>query len=318
MAGRITDVAGIRVGHWTEREAATGCTVVLCEGGAVGGVDVRGSAPGTRETDLLRPMNLVDRVHAVVLSGGSAFGLDAASGVMRYLEERGIGYETSGGRVPIVPAAILFDLDIGMAGVRPGAEEGYRACLDAGSVEIAEGSVGAGTGATIGKSLGIERATKGGIGTASERTGDGVVVAALVAVNAYGDVIEPGTGRILAGTRQPDGAGFADTARLLAGGAGKPGFPNSTTIGVVATDAGLTREQANKVAQMAHDGIARAISPCHTMYDGDVIFVLSLSSRPADVNAIGALTSRVVSESIVRAVRLAQSLKGVPAAGELP
>ena len=319
MHGAMTDVPGIRVGHWTNRDAATGCTVVLCEDGAVAGVDVRGSAPGTRETDLLRPMNLVTKAHAIVLSGGSAFGLDAAGGVMRYLEERGAGYETSGGRVPIVPAAILFDLGIGDPGVRPGAAEGYQACLSAGGREVAEGCVGAGTGATVGKAFGMERATKGGLGTTSTQGTGSVIVAALVAVNAFGDVVEPGTGRILAGPRRGDGTGFASTADLMGRGGGwQVGFPNSTTIGVVATNARLDKEQVNKVAQMAQDGIARSIIPCHTMYDGDALFALSLGEETADVNAVGVLAAEVVSDAIVRAVKLADSLAGIPAISDIP
>ncbi|MBL7166976.1 MAG: P1 family peptidase [Dehalococcoidales bacterium] len=318
MHGAITDVPGIRVGHWTNRDAATGCTVVLCEDGAVAGVDVRGSAPGTRETDLLRPMNLVTKVHTIVLSGGSAFGLDAAGGVMRYLEERGTGYETSGGRVPIVPAAILFDLAIGDTSVRPGMTEGYQACLSAGDREVAEGCVGAGTGATVGKALGIGQATKGGLGTASTKGTGGIVVAALVVVNAFGDVIEPGAGRVLAGPRRADGSGFASTTELLAHGDGwQVGFPSSTTIGVIATNARLDKEQINKVAQMAQDGIARSINPCHTMYDGDALFALSLGRETADVNVVGVLAAVVVSDAIVRAVKLADSLVGIPAISDI-
>ena len=303
---------------WTNRDAATGCTVVLCEAGAVAGVDVRGSAPGTRETDLLRPMSLVTKVHAVVLSGGSAFGLDAAGGVMHYLEERGVGYEAGAGRVPIVPAAILFDLGIGSPRIRPGVAEGYQACLGATDREVAEGCVGAGTGATVGKALGMGQATKGGLGTASRQGTGGVIVAAVVAVNAFGDVIEQGTGRVLAGPRRADGSGFASTTDLLGHGDGwQVTFPSSTTIGVVATNAHLDKEQANKVAQMAQDGIARSISPCHTMYDGDALFALSLGEETADVNAVGVLAAQVVSDAIVRAVKLADSLAGIPAIGNI-
>ncbi len=320
MNGGITDVAGIRVGHCTDREAATGCTVVLCEEGAVAGVDVRGSAPGTRETDLLRPMNLVDRVHAILLSGGSAFGLDAAGGVVRYLEERGFGFEIARVRVPLVPAAILFDLMVGRADVRPGPDHGYQACLNAedsgGEDVIAEGSVGAGTGATVGTLRGSKLATKGGIGTVSVTAFGGVTVAALMAVNAVGDVVGP-DGRIVAGTRLPEG-GWADSSRLLRedGGLAPPAAAN-TTIGVVATDAALTKEQVNKVAQMAHDGIARAVRPCHTMYDGDVVFALSLGDKNGDVTAVGSVAAEVAAEAIVRAVIRATGLAGVPAVGEL-
>jgi L-aminopeptidase/D-esterase-like protein len=317
MHGAITDVPGIRVGHYTDLEAATGCTVVLCEDGAVAGVDVRGSAPGTRETDLLRPMNLVERVHAVLLSGGSAFGLDAAGGVVRYLEEKGVGFETPAAKVPGVPAAILFDLGIGRPDVRPGPDEGRRACLDAGDGPVAEGTVGAGTGATVGKLLGPALATKGGIGTASVALGDGVIVAALVAVNPFGDVVDPATGRIVAGTRHPDG-GFADSSRLLREGlSAPPTLAVNTTIGVVATNAALTKEQVNKVAQMAHDGMARAVRPCHTMYDGDTTFALALGEAAADVTVVGSVAAEVFAEAIVRAVTQATGLCGVPAAGEL-
>ncbi len=320
MNGGITDVAGIRVGHYTDREAATGCTVVLCEEGAVAGVDVRGSAPGTRETDLLRPMNIVDRVHAILLSGGSAFGLDAAGGVVRYLEERGFGFEIARVRVPLVPAAILFDLRVGRADVRPGPDQGYQACLDAedggGEDATAEGSVGAGTGATVGTLRGLKLATKGGIGTASVTASGGITVAALMAVNAVGDVVGP-DGRIVAGARRPEG-GWADSSRLLREGGGlAPSAAAHTTIGVVATDAALTKEQVNKVAQMAHDGIARAVRPCHTMYDGDVVFALSLGDKKGDVTVVGSVAAEVVAEAIVRAVTRATGLAGVPAVGDL-
>jgi len=242
MYNAITDIPGIKVGHYTDKAAATGCTVVLCEGGAVGGVDIRGSAPGTRETDLLRPMNLVERVHAICLSGGSAFGLDAASGVMRYLEERGCGFDTSVARVPIVPAAILFDLGVGSAKVRPGAEEGYQACLAASEGGVAEGSVGAGTGATVGKVLGMEQATKSGLGTASQRLSSGTVVGALVVVNAFGDIVDPATGQVIAAPRHPAGRGFLSTSDILRSGQGTAPFP-STMLGVVATDARSPRRR---------------------------------------------------------------------------
>ncbi len=318
MNGTITDVPGIRVGHWTDLEAATGCTVVLCEGGAVAGVDVRGLAPGTRETDLLRPGHLVQQVHAVVLSGGSAFGLAAADGVMGYLEEHGIGFETGVARVPIVPAAILFDLIPGDPSVRPGPGEGYAACQVATDGPVEEGNVGAGTGATVGKLLGPGFMMKGGLGSASTKLGSGATVGAVVAVNALGDVVDPATGQILAGTRNPAGAGFLDTAKALQGDLSHPvlGF-TSTTIGVVATDAALTKEQANVVAAMAHDGIARAIRPAHTMLDGDAIFVLSTGQTQADVTAVGAAAAEVVATAIVRAVRQAASLHGIPAHRDL-
>ena len=275
MPEAITAVPGVRVGHYTDAANATGCTVILFEEGAVGGVDVRGAAPGTRETDLLRPGNLVERVHAIVLSGGSAYGLDAASGVMRYLEERGIGFQIGPAMVPIVPAAVLFDLGLVTHRVRPGPEEGYRACEDASSDGVAEGSVGAGTGATVGKVLGMDRAVKGGLGSACLDLGDGLLVGAIVAVNAVGSVVDPKSGRALAGPRREDGKGFLDTVTLMT----QPGFeaahrqvPVNTTIGVVATNAALTKGEANRLAMMGQDGIAIAVRPSHTMADGDVVF----------------------------------------------
>jgi L-aminopeptidase/D-esterase-like protein len=317
MYSAITDVLGIKVGHFTDRNAATGCTVILCERGAVAGVDVSGSSPGTRETDLLRPGNSVERVQAIVLAGGSAFGLDAATGVMRYLEERGFGYETGAGKVPIVPAAIIFDLNLGDPKIRPAAREGYQACLAAADGRVAEGCVGAGTGATVGKILGVQRAVKSGLGTASETIAGDVVVAALAVVNAVGDVIEPGTGKILAGPRRPDGRGFLSTSELWKGGFKEAVPPSNTVIGVVATDARLSKTEANKLACMAQVGIARTIDPCHTMYDGDALFTLSLGEKEADLTALGAATAQVVAQAIVRAIRKAKTLAGVPAARDV-
>ncbi len=320
MFNAITDVPGIKVGHHTDKTAMTGCTVVLCESGAVAGVDVRGSAPGTRETDLLRPTNLVEKVQAVILSGGSAFGLDAAGGVMRFLEERGYGHETSVLRVPIVPAAIIFDLNVGDPFRRPGAEEGYQACLAASDGVVAEGCVGAGTGATVGKVMGIQRAIKSGLGTASRQIAGGVVIGALVVVNAVGDVVDPWTGRLLAGPRDLErGKGFLSTIELLMGGQAVRGkvLSENTTLGVVATNAALTKEQANKIAQMAQDGIARCIRPSHTMHDGDVIFALSLGSGRADVTVVGAVAAELVAEAIVRAIQKAESMGGIPAAKDV-
>jgi len=317
MYSAITDVLGIKVGHFTDRNAATGCTVVLCERGAVAGVDVSGSSPGTRETDLLRPGNSVERVQAIVLAGGSAFGLDAATGVMKYLEERGFGYETGAGKVPIVPAAIIFDLNVGDSKTRPGANEGYQACLAAADGRVAEGCIGAGTGATVGKILGVQRAVKGGLGTASETIAGDVVVAALVVVNAIGDVIEPGTGKILAGPRRPDGHGFLSTSELWKGGFKEAVPPSNTVIGIVATDAKLSKTEANKLARVAQVGIARTIDPCHTMYDGDALFTLSLGDKEADPTALGAAAAQVVAQAIVRAIRKAKTLAGVPAAKDV-
>jgi L-aminopeptidase/D-esterase-like protein len=317
MYGAITDILGIKVGHYTDKKAVTGCTVILCESGAVAGVDVSGSSPGTRETDLLRPGNLVEKVQAIVLSGGSAFGLDAAAGVMRYLEERGFGYETSAGKVPIVPAAIIFDLNVGDSKIRPGANEGYQACQAATNGKVAEGCVGVGTGATVGKILGIERAVKSGVGTASQKIARDVVVAALVVVNAVGDVIEPGTGKILAGPRKPDGSGFLSTSKLWKSEFKEVVPPFNTVIGVVATDAKLSKAEANKLARVAQVGIARTIDPCHTMYDGDALFALSSGEKAADVSALGAAAAEVVAEAIVRAIQKAETLAGVPAAKDV-
>jgi L-aminopeptidase/D-esterase-like protein len=323
MHNAITDVAGIKVGHYTDREGITGCTVVLCEGGAVGGVDVRGSAPGTRETDLLRPVNMVQEVHGMLLTGGSAYGLDAASGVMRWLEERGIGFNVGVGVVPIVPAAVLFDLAIGDPKARPNADAGYMACQSANDGPVAEGSVGAGTGATVGKLLSPKFATKGGLGTASIKIGKGIVAGAIVAVNAFGDVVDPDTGTILAGTRKPVGGGFVNTAKQMQGGLGQTilGFAN-TTLAVVATDAYLTKAEANKVAQMAHDGLARTIRPVHTMLDGDTVFALATGARPkkgkgADPSVVGTAAAEVLAQAVVRAAQQAESLGGVPAARDL-
>ena len=315
----MTDVRGLSVGHWTDREAATGCTVVLCDGeGAVAGVDVRGSAPGTRETDLLHPVNLVERVHAVLIGGGSAFGLDAAGGVMRWLESRGRGVELGAARVPIVCAAVLFDLPVGRADVRPDAAAGEAACDAASPAAVSQGSVGAGAGATVGKALGFENATKSGLGSASVRLGSGVVVAAMVAANAFGDVVDPASGAVLAGPRLPYG-GFARTAELLRkhGVSVAPG--SNTTLAVVATDASLTKAGATKVAQMAHDGLARTIDPVHTMLDGDTVFALATgaAATPADVSVVGSAAAGVLAAAVLAAVRAASGLAGLPSVSEL-
>lgn len=314
---QITDVSGLKVGHATDVKAATGCTVILCEQGAVAGVDVRGSAPGTRETDLLRPMNLVERVHAVLLTGGSAFGLAAADGVMGFLEERGIGFETGVAKVPIVPAAVIFDLAVGSSKVRPGPEMGYAAARAA-TGHVEEGSVGGGTGATIGKLLGPASAMKGGVGTWSVRLVGGVVVGALVVVNAFGDVVDNETGAILAGARDPATRRFLNTAATLLTMAEMPPFPRNSTLGAVATNAGLTKEEANKLAQLAHDGLARVISPVHTMLDGDVIFALSLGTAKANLVSLGVAAEQAVAEAVKRAVRLGKGLAGVPGLADKP
>ena len=319
--GFITDVDGIKVGHFTESRRPTGCTVILCESGAVGGVDVRGSAPGTRETDLLKPINAVDKVNAVVLSGGSAFGLDTATGVMRYLEEHSFGFSTAGGKVPIVPAAILYDLTVGDGKIRPTADSGYKACTNAKTGPIEEGSVGAGAGATVGKLIGAAR-MKGGIGTSSIKLPNGLVVGAIVAVNAMGDIIDPKTGKIVAGGRTPDGKEFLNIMETYRAGRAvtqstRPG--QNSTIGLVATNARFDKTQMTKIAEMAHDGFARAINPTHTLADGDTIFALSTgtSSVTADHGAIGALAAEAVSEAILRGVMKAKSVLGIPSYSDL-
>ena len=305
MHNSITDIDGILVGHYTDAENKTGCTVILCPpDGAVGGVDVRGPAPATRETDLLRPGHLVERVNAVLLTGGSAFGLDAVAGVMRFLEGKNIGYDTGVARVPIVSAAAIFDLAVGSAKARPNADAGYRACVAATSGAVAEGRVGAGTGASVGHLLGPQFASPGGLGTASQSIGKGVIVGALVVVNAFGDVVDPRSGEILAGTRKPVVGGWLDAASAIKSGVTQTILARThTTIGVVATNAALTKEEANLIAMMAHDGFARAIRPAHTLYDGDALFVLSAGKQQGDVSAIGHTAAEVVAEAIVRAVK---------------
>ena len=315
----LTAVPGIRVGHHTLTERLTGCTVVLTGEGAVAGVDVRGAAPGTRETALLDPVNLVDQVHAIVLSGGSAFGLDAASGVMRYLDERNIGFKVRGVNVPIVPAAVLIDLFFGDPKIRPTADCGYRAAAAASTAPVPEGNVGAGAGATIGKIAGLERGMKGGLGSFAITTPDGLIVAAMVAVNALGDVIDPATGQTIAGARTPDGRSLADARAILRNGPAAQPVAENTTLGVVATNARLTKVQATKVAQMAHDGYARTVTPIHTMADGDTIFAVATAARvgDADVTRIGALAAEATAEAVVRAVRAAESIPGYPALRDL-
>jgi L-aminopeptidase/D-esterase-like protein len=311
--GSLTDVPGLQVGHCTLTERPTGCTVVLCGEGATAGVDVRGSAPGTRETDLLTPLNSVQKVNAVVLSGGSAYGLDTAGGVMHYLEEKNLGYKIGKlGVVPIVPAAILMDLGVGNFKIRPNGESGYKACVAATSGPVAEGNVGAGAGATIGKMFGPKFSMKSGLGTASVKIPDSdLVVAAMVAVNAVGDVVQPGTGKVVAGARSEDGKGYRDSMAAIMSGyrvVARPGA--NTTIGVVATNAYFTKTHMQKMAQMAHDGYARAINPIHTMSDGDTIFALStgLSETEADLSAIGAIAATVMARAIVRAAMMASSI----------
>jgi L-aminopeptidase/D-esterase-like protein len=316
----LTAVPGVKVGHVTLAQRPTGCTVILVEAGATAGVDVRGAAPATRETDLLRPGNVVQAVHAIVLSGGSAFGLDAASGVMRYLEEKRVGFEFGQSHVPIVPAAALFDLSVGDGTIRPAADCGYQAARTASTKPALEGSIGAGAGATVGKAAGADHAMKGGIGSAAVTLPNGVTVAALVATNGFGDVVDPATGAIVAGARAADGKTFVDARKLLRKGDIRFGPPGqNTTLGVVATNAVLTKTDATRVAEMAHDGFARAIVPVHTTVDGDTIFALATGSRSgaADVGQIGALAADVMADAIVRAVRQATGIAGVPARRDL-
>lgn len=311
----ITAVPGIRVGHATDLQGLTGCTVLLCENGAVGGVDQRGGAPGTRETDLLRPMHLVQQAHAVLLTGGSAFGLAAADGVMCYLEARGVGIDVGVAHVPIVPATVLFDLDLGDPSARPDAAMGYAACEAATDGPVAQGNVGAGTGASLGKALGAKRAMKSGLGSVALDLGGGLVLGALIAVNPFGDVVDPETGAILAGTRRLRGDAPAGTLATMKSMLGKLAlrFASNTVIGVVATNAQLTKEEANKVAQMAQDGIARAVRPAHTMFDGDTLFALSTGDKRGDVNLVGAYAAEAVAQAIVQAVKAAEGIAGLPA-----
>ena len=318
----ITSVPGVRVGHYTDLDNATGCTVILCEGGAVGGVDVRGSAPGTLGTDSLAPTALVERVHAVVLSGGSAFGLNTISGVVSYLEEKGVGIEFGNATIPIVSGAILFDLGIVRGDVRPGPDEGRAACLAASSGSMEEGSVGAGTGATVAKLLGRDRGLKGGIGTSGLDLGDGLVVGAIVAVNAVGGIVDPETSEIVAGPLDDDGVTMLDSMKVIT----SPGFGETaprggqnTTIGVVATNATLTKSQANKLADVSHDGLAMAVRPAHLMSDGDTMFALATGGHEAEanMNRLCAAAALCTSRAIVRAVRKATGLGGVKAVSEL-
>jgi L-aminopeptidase/D-esterase-like protein len=308
MLDCLTDVKGIEVGHAQDYEGGTGCTVILCKNGAVAGVDVRGGAPGTRETDLLAPENLIQEVNAIYLSGGSAFGLDGASGVMHYLESQGIGFDVGLTNVPIVPAAVIFDLNVGDFKRRPDFNMGYEACLNAVGENDSMGNIGAGTGATVGKYFGEEFSMKGGLGSASI-TVDGLVVGALVVVNSLGDVVDPDTGNILAGALDETKKGFAKTIDTIKGGLiNRNTFGGNTTIGVVATNGKLTKAECGRVASMAHNGYARTIRPVHTLYDGDTIFCLSTGSIETDVSTVGILAAEVMSKAIVRAIKSADPL----------
>ncbi len=317
----ITNVPGIEVGHWTHRSGSTGCTAILSESGAVAGVDVRGGAPGARETELLRPEMSVDKIHAVVLCGGSAFGLAAADGVMRYLEGEGIGYAFGGQVIPIVSAAVLFDLGVGDPKIRPTAESGAAAARAASGAPVAMGNVGAGAGATVGKMLGMRRAMKGGLGSAMLELPQGIVVGALAAVNALGDVVDPANGTIVSGARNESGDGFIDSMQWLRSGrAFKGGVGRNTTIGVVAANVTWTKAAAAKAAQMAHDGLARAVRPAHMPADGDTIFALGTGGPAADsrlTGVIGAAAADVFAQAVVAAARAAKGAFGLPAAADI-
>ncbi|MCC5912084.1 MAG: P1 family peptidase [Clostridiaceae bacterium] len=309
---KLTDIKGIKVGHAQDEKAATGCTVILCEEGAVAGVDVRGGAPGTRETDLLNPVNLVEKIHAVFLTGGSAFGLDVGGGVMEYLEERNVGFDVGVTKVPIVTGAVLFDLTIGDYRIRPNKVMGYKACENASAGSFDEGTVGAGTGATVGKFLGGEYAMKGGLGSYCLKIGD-LMVGAIVAVNCFGDVVDPKTANIVAGALNLDKKTFANTEEIMLRNhnRNKNPFSGNTTIGTIVTNGKLNKAQATKIASMAHNGYARTMRPAHTMVDGDTIFTMGTGEIEADINIIGTLASKVMEEAVIRGVKKAISLEGV-------
>ena len=301
----ITAISGLKVGHATNKKARTGCTVILCESGAVAGVDVRGSAPGTRETDAIRPGGLVEEVHAVLLTGGSAFGLDASGGVIQFLEERGVGFPAGPVRVPIVPSAVIFDLGVGDPKVRPDREMGYRACVNATSAQVEMGQIGAGTGATVGKEPELQP-SNGGVGSACRALKSGLVVGAIVVVNAVGNIVDPKTGEIVAGAKHPETGEFVDIVKALFEQEEKDPFqiPSiNTTIGVVGTNAALRPTEVTKIAQIAHDGLARTIRPVHTMFDGDTIFALSSGTHGAPVNTVGIIAAEVMAEAVCRAVK---------------
>ena len=318
----ITDVLGIKVGHASNLKALTGCTVILCQEGAIGAVDIRGTAAGTRQIDPLTHLHLVDKIQALLLAGGSAFGLDAAGGVMAYLEERSKGFDVVKTKIPHVPTAVIFDFGIGDFRVRPDREMGYQACLNA-SRKVAEGSVGVGTGATVGKLFGIERAMKGGVGTSSIQGPKGIIVGALVVVNAFGDVLDPLSNKILAGARlSKESCQLANSSKWMKRGVARKQFgavtPSgshafNTTLGVVATNANFTKKELHQVAQIAHSGLAKVISPLHTTFDGDLIFTLSYGRKKADVNTVGLLGEAVLMKSVQRAVTKAKGFGILPA-----
>jgi L-aminopeptidase/D-esterase-like protein len=315
---KFTDIDGIIVGHAQDLEAATGCTAIICKEGATAGVDVRGGSPGTRETDLLDPQNLVDKIHAVMLAGGSAFGLDAASGAMKYLEERNIGFDVQVTKVPIVCSAVLFDLVVGDYKVRPNLEMGYKACVNATNKECPNGNIGAGTGATVGKLLGTQRAMKGGLGSYALQIGD-LKVGAIVAVNALGDIIDPDTGEILAGLLDENKEKFVGTENIMAKkySEKKNIFSGNTTIGVVATNGIFTKSEANKLASMSHNGYGRTMRPAHSIFDGDTIFTMATDKIEADINVVGFLAARTMERAVINAIKSAESAYGFKSYKEL-
>jgi L-aminopeptidase/D-esterase-like protein len=315
----LTAIPGIKVGHYTLAERPTGCTVVLIESGATAGVDVRGAAPATRDTDLLNPAKMVERIFGVALSGGSLFGLSTGDGVLRYLEERNVGIVYGNRHIPIVPGASIFDLGVGDARIRPTADCGYRAAQAATTAPVAEGSIGAGAGATLGKIAGMERAMKSGVGTAAIRMQDGLIVAALVVANPLGDVIDPADGRIVAGARNADGRGFADARRIVRTGAPRGRFGDNSTIGIIATNARLTKAQASYLAQMTDDGYARAIWPIHTIVDGDTVFAIATGSKAGepDMITLGSLAADVMATAVIRAATEATGMPNFPAVRDL-
>jgi L-aminopeptidase/D-esterase-like protein len=316
MFNNILDVKGIKVGQVEDKDGLTGCTVVICEKGVVCGVDVRGSAPGTRETDLLDPINMVEKVHAVVLSGGSAFGLESTCGVSRYLEENDIGFDVGVAKVPIVTGAVLFDLAVGDSKCRPDIDMGYRACEVASDINLNLGNFGVGCGATVGKVKGIDYCTKGGIGSYSIKLDNGLVVAALVAVNAFGDVYE--NGQVIAGVLNDNKDSFLNTYELMKQGVNTGGFNiDNTTIGVVATNAKLTKAQCKKVSQMSHNGYAKAIFPIHTPHDGDTIFTIATGEIETDITLLGSIATEVVEKSIISAIKNAKMTNNIPSYSEL-
>lgn len=316
MYNNILDVKGLKVGQVEDNEGLTGCTVVICEEGAVCGVDVRGSAPGTRETDLLDPINMIQKVHAVVLSGGSAFGLESTCGVSKYLEENNIGFDVGVAKVPIVVGAVLFDLAVGDAKCRPDKNMGYKACEQATDKILKQGNYGAGCGATVGKIRGLEYAMKGGIGSYSIKLSNGLVVSALIAVNAFGDVYE--NGNVIAGVLNDDKTQILNSYEIMKDGFTKGGFSiDNTTIGIVATNAKLTKAECKKISQMAHNGYAKSIFPIHTPHDGDTIFTMATGEIETDITLLGSLSVEVVEKSIINAIKNATSVKNIPSYNDI-